>query len=145
MFAFHVLFFYGSCALLRVKMESIYIYSVFIWGRHGGLVECLSYWHTCCVSSESTESQWLWLGKAVFHAALYFLSIHSQLLILLVVDITMLMILFQVIFHIENNLWVLLKVHENLVLMIVLYLLALMFGVSSCALNVFVFFSGWLN
>lgn len=39
------------CALLRVKMESVYICSVFIWGRHNGFVECLSYWHTCCVSS----------------------------------------------------------------------------------------------
>lgn len=66
MFAFH-LFSYGSCALLRVKMESIYIYSVFIRGRLSGLVECLSYWHTCCVSSGSTETQWHCM--AACHAA----------------------------------------------------------------------------
>lgn len=52
---------YSNCMLLRVKMESIYIYSVFIWGRHSGLVECLSYWHTCCVSNGFTETQWHWL------------------------------------------------------------------------------------
>ena len=70
MFAFHLLFSYGSCRTsLRVKMESIYIYSVFMWGRHGGLVECLSYWHTCCVSNGSTETQWHWLGAAVCHVA----------------------------------------------------------------------------
>lgn len=53
-FAFH-LFSYSSCAL---KMESGYIYSVFIRARHGGLVERCSYWHTCCFSNGSTETQW---------------------------------------------------------------------------------------
>lgn len=69
MFAFHLLFSYGSCAPLRVKMESIYIYSVFMWGRRSGLVECLSYWHTCCVSNGSTETQWRGLGGAACHSA----------------------------------------------------------------------------
>ena len=71
MFACCLLFLYGSCAALRVKIESIYIYSVFIWGRHSRSVECLSYWHTCCVSSWSTETQWHWLFKPVCHATLF--------------------------------------------------------------------------
>lgn len=57
----HMLFSDSSCAVW-VKMESGYIYSVFMWGRHSGLVECLSYWHTCCVPSGSTDTQWQWLG-----------------------------------------------------------------------------------
>lgn len=51
------------------KWKSIYIYSVFMWGRQSGSVECLSYWHTCCVSNGSTETQWHWLCEAVCHAA----------------------------------------------------------------------------
>lgn len=58
MFAFHLLFSYSSCAVPTVKMESGYIYSMFIRARHSGLAECLSYWHTCCFSNGSAETQW---------------------------------------------------------------------------------------
>lgn len=53
-FAFH-LFSYSSCAL---KMESGYIYSVFVRARHGGLAERCLYWHTCCFSNGPAETQW---------------------------------------------------------------------------------------
>lgn len=59
----------SNCAVLTVKMESIYICSAFAGGSPGGLVECLSYWHTCCGCSEPTDTKGLG-RRAVRYAAL---------------------------------------------------------------------------
>lgn len=60
----------GSCAVPGVKMESVYIYSPFVSARRSGLVECLSYWHTCCVSNGSTETQKRWISGPVWHVCM---------------------------------------------------------------------------